>query len=221
MLERIRATVSRMSAGIMKMLSNGHITIRKGMPADARDFAELVLLSSPTLFPALYGDDVGDLMRRMYSRPRNLFSHDHTYFAELSGKRVGMLLVYSWQSKKRQDLRTGLLLLREMKLRFIFRLPTFLKARNAIGMLNEGEYYISNLATYTSYQSTGIGTKLIHEAEKQAREEGAVKVTLDVEVENANAIKLYRKLGFGTNRESSLRLRGGKLFEFHRMSKHL
>ena len=221
MFEGISATISRMSAGIVKMFRNGHITIREGVPSDARDFAELVLLSSPALFPALYSDDVSNLMRRMYRRPRNLFSHDHTYFAELSGKRVGMLLGYSWQSKKQQDLRTGLLLLREMKLRFIFRLPAFLKARNAIGMVNEGEYYISNLATYTGYQSTGIGTRLIHEAEKQGRKGGAAKVTLDVEAENSNAIELYRKLGFAIDRESSLRLRGGRLFEFYRMSKQL
>lgn len=221
MLQRISVTISRMSAGIVKMFCNGHITIREGVPSDAGDFAELVLLSSPALFPALYGNDVSDLMRRMYRRPRNLFSHDHTFFAELSGKRAGMLLGYSWQSKKQQDLRTGLLLLREMKLRFIFRLPAFLKARNAIGMVNEGEFYISNLATHTSYQSTGIGTRLIHEAEKQGRKGGAAKVTLDVEAENSIAIELYRKLGFAIDRESSLRLRGDRPFEFYRMSKQL
>lgn len=221
MLQRISVTISRMSAGIVKMFCNGHITIREGVPSDAGDFAELVLLSSPALFPALYGNDVSDLMRRMYRRPRNLFSHDHTFFAELSGKRAGMLLGYSWQSKKQQDLRTGLLLLREMKLRFIFRLPAFLKARNAIGMVNEGEFYISNLATHTNYQSTGIGTRLIHEAEKQGRKGGAAKVTLDVEAENSIAIELYRKLGFAIDRESSLRLRGDRPFEFYRMSKQL
>jgi ribosomal protein S18 acetylase RimI-like enzyme len=220
MFKGIRVTVTQMSAGILKMFRNGHITIREGAPADARDFAELVLLSSPTLFPALYGADVDSLMQRLYRRERNLFSHDHTYFAELSGKRVGMLLGYSWRASRRESLRTGFALIREMKLRFFLRLPAFLKAMKAIGKVNDREYYISNLATYDRYQSTGIGTRLIDEAGREARRAGARRVALDVEVDHSGAINLYRKLGFSIDGESSLRL-GGELLRFYRMTKPL
>jgi ribosomal protein S18 acetylase RimI-like enzyme len=220
MFRRIRVTVSHFGSGIVKMFRNGHITIRKGAPADSRDFAELVLLSSPCLFPALYGNNVDSLLQRLYRRPRHLFSHEHTYFAELTGKTAGMLLGYSWRDRKREDLRTGLLLLREMKLNFFLKLPAFIRSWRAIGAVREGEYYISNVATYARHQSTGVGTRLIGEAEKEAAGIGARVLALDVETENSGAIRLYRKLGFSIENESSLRL-GRERLRFYRMTRKL
>ena len=131
-----------------------------------------------------------------------------------------MIIGYDWRTKKRQDLRTGFLLLREMKLGFLRKLPAFIRTRNVVGAVNYGEYYISNLATYTNYQSSGIGTRLICEAEKRARKRGALHVVLDVEVDNSGAIKLYEKLGFRMVSESSVQL-GKESLRFYRMSKQL
>jgi hypothetical protein len=44
---------------LMYFLDEFHMELRKALPMDADDFAALVLISSPSLFPAIYGDGVG------------------------------------------------------------------------------------------------------------------------------------------------------------------
>jgi hypothetical protein len=37
----------------------------------------------------------------------NLFSFEYTYFAELGGRKAGMVLGYNWQVKRNEDWGTG------------------------------------------------------------------------------------------------------------------
>lgn len=83
-----------------------HTEIRKALPTEGEDFAALVLISSPSLFPAIYGNQAKDLIRSLFCQRRNLFSFGHTYFAELNGKKAGMILGYGWWAKRREDWRT-------------------------------------------------------------------------------------------------------------------
>ncbi len=221
MTGEVKRTLARTSSGDIKVSTNSHVPIVEASPGDAEDFAALILLSSPSLFPTIYGDRVETIVQRLFRKRRNLFSFEHTYFAELGGKKVGMLLGYDWQTKKRENLKTGLLLFREMKTYFLGKLPGMLKAMNAIGMVGDREHYISNLAIYPDHQSMGIGTVLIRKAEEEAGQKGARRMALDVETENSSAIRLYERLGFSAVAESSLRLRGGRSFEFYRMCKEL
>ncbi|HUV53238.1 MAG TPA: GNAT family N-acetyltransferase, partial [Dehalococcoidia bacterium] len=78
----------------------------------------------------------------------------------------------------------------------------------------------SNVAICPEFRAQGIGTKLILDVEKGAKEEGARKVALDVEVGNVGAIKLYGRLGYSITGECLVRL-GGRFFHFYRMCKEL
>ena len=108
-----------------------------------------------------------------------------------------------------------------MKADFLARLPLLLRSRSAVGRVGEREYYVSNIATYSSYQSLGVGTRLMREAEALARRKGARSIALDVESDNARAIAFYERLGFTMDSESSLRLPDGRVLEFGRMRKEL
>ena len=90
----------------------GNIAIRKGKSEDAQDFSRLVLLSAPTLFPVLFGSNAADLLKRLFQQPRNLFSFEHSCFIKVNGKTAGMVLAYDWEHKRREELHTGLLLVR-------------------------------------------------------------------------------------------------------------
>jgi ribosomal protein S18 acetylase RimI-like enzyme len=203
------------------MSHDEHIVVRKATPADAKDFADLVLFSSPCLCPAIYGDDVKAIMCYLFSQRRNLFGFEHAYFVEVNGQIAGMLLGYDWRARSRENWRTGFLLLRQMKGSFLVRFPQMVKAEGAIGMVREWKYHISNIAVHPEYMGKGLGSSLILEAEKEARSNDAKVVSLEVEVENAGAIKFYHRLGYSLIRESSIQLRGGKHFHFHRMRKNL
>ena len=56
---------------------------------------------------------------------------------------------------------------------------------------------IHDLVVFPQYQNRGIGGDLLAEAEHLARERGCCKLTLEVHDTNANAKRLYERLGFG------------------------
>ena len=196
------------------------VRLRRAIETDAADFAALVLMAASELFPNIYGDDAKIVMQRLFCQRRNLFSFEHTYFAEVGTFKAGMLLGYDWKAKRRESWRTGLLLLKHMKSDFLLRLPTMIRLEGLIGVVNDREFYVSNLAICPEFRAQGIGTKLILAVENGAKGEGARKAALDVEVGNDGAIKLYRKLGYSITGECLVRLRG-TLFHFYRMCKEL
>jgi ribosomal protein S18 acetylase RimI-like enzyme len=56
---------------------------------------------------------------------------------------------------------------------------------------------IHDLVVFPQYQNRGIGSDLLTQAERLARERGCCKLTLEVHDTNADAKRLYEKLGFG------------------------
>lgn len=196
------------------------VSIKTAELNDAEDFVNLVLRSAPLLFPVLYEDRLKDILRKLFIRDHNLFNFQHTYFAEISGKKVGMILGYDWKVKKQENLQTGLLLLKYMGFDFIKRIHLFMKVNDALGWIFDREYYISNVAVYPEYSGMGIGTSLIVKIENEARMNEIEKVGLDVEVENAGAIRLYKRLGYTIIKKTSIKLYG-QLFQFCRLYKEL
>lgn len=55
---------------------------------------------------------------------------------------------------------------------------------------------IANIAVVEYYRNSGIGTKVLSELVKFAKEKGAQKVFLEVRVSNSVAMALYLKCGF-------------------------
>lgn len=221
MLQWLWNLFGRLIRSIVKIFHSWHITIREAYPQDADDFSELILQSSPTLFPAVYGEEVKEIMQYLFRKRHNLFSFDHVRFAELEGQKAGMILGYDWKTEKSECIFTGFLLIVKMKFKFIKKLPNMIKAMRAVGRVEEGEYYITNIATYNRFQCLGIGTKLIKEAEALAKQAGAKRSALTVEVYNLPAINLYEKLGYSRTSETCFRPWQGKAIDFYRMCKDL
>ena len=61
---------------------------------------------------------------------------------------------------------------------------------------DEGYIYLDDLSVTKEYRNRGVGTKLIHTAEKYAEEMGVTKIVLHVEKANENAHRLYSRLGY-------------------------
>jgi len=178
------------------MFANENIIIRKGHPEDAPDFANLALLSGPTLFPAIFGSGVKGEMQNLFRQRRNLFSFEHSYFTEVDDTKAGMILGYDWKNQGREEWRTGLLLIKYMKLGFFVRIPALLMALRLVGRAEGNEYYISNVAVYPEFRGAKLGTNLLLKMEEEAKSSGAGKIVLDVEVDNQSAIELYNRLGY-------------------------
>jgi ribosomal protein S18 acetylase RimI-like enzyme len=132
-----------------------------------------------------------------------------------------MILGYDWQVKKREDLRTGFLLFKKIGVSILCKFSTLMKFNATVGSVCDGEYYISNIATYPQHRGLGVGKRLILEAEQEAKMVGAERIVLDVEKENINAIDFYKKLGYKTIKEFSIPLQRNKILHFNRMTKEV
>jgi len=60
------------------------------------------------------------------------------------------------------------------------------------------EAHIATVAIHPDYRRQGIGEHFLREMLKAARDEGAVRATLEVRVGNVAAQEMYRKFGFET-----------------------
>ncbi len=60
----------------------------------------------------------------------------------------------------------------------------------------EGSYYIMALAVYREFRGSGVGQRLIAEAESAAQAKGFEETSLNVFSENLGAVRLYEKLGY-------------------------
>jgi ribosomal protein S18 acetylase RimI-like enzyme len=195
-------------------------TIRKAKLSDAEDFAELMLISAP-YFSILFGKKVKILLQYLFKSESNLFSFEHVYITELNGEVSGMILGYDWQRKKRENIRTGFLLFKKLGIRILCKLSVFLKLNGTVGKLDEGEYYISNIAIYSQHRGRGIGKKLLLENEQWAKGTGAERIVLDVEKNNVNALRFYKNSAYKILEEFSVSLQKTKTIDFYRIIKEL
>ena len=191
--------------------------IVKGRGSLSEDFSHLLILSAPTLFATVFGEGFKEIIQKIFKERRNLFSFEHTYFLKMDGKIAGMVLSYDWTIKRREEINTGRALFKHMGLKLIKRLPLLLKLNSVVGILNRGEYYISNIAVYPEYRGMGIGTTLLNFIE-ETKSKNIKNLTLDVETKNEGAIRLYKRLGFIISGKLSTKLKG-ITFEFFRMEK--
>jgi ribosomal protein S18 acetylase RimI-like enzyme len=79
----------------------------------------------------------------------------------------------------------------------IFVRPKFAKLR--------GNGHVSLVAVKAAYQGKGIGTRLMSAAEEYARSVGCRRLELEVFEQNAEAVRLYERLGYereGLKREA-------------------
>lgn len=174
---------------------NEELVVRRGVLQDCEDFGNLVSLSAASLLPA-FGRRAVAVLKSLFCCRRNLFSFEHSCFVEISGRSAGMVLSYDWRTERQQRIRTGLLLIKNMKIEVLTKLPLILKVNSVSGRVGIGDYYISNIAVYPEYREMGLGEALMSQVEKQARAMSLRKIVLDVEADNQKAVGFYSKCGY-------------------------
>jgi len=178
------------------MFINENIIIRKGLPQDAQDFTKLILLSDPFLFLAIFGSGARNVLQNLFCHRKNLFSFEHSYFIEVDDTKAGMIIGYGWKTEREEEWRTGLLLIKHMRLGFLTKILSLLRALSMGSRTKGDEYYISNVAVYPEFRGNHLGTNLLLKMEEEAKRYGVEKIALDVYVDNQGAIKLYNRLGY-------------------------
>jgi GNAT superfamily N-acetyltransferase len=198
-----------------------NVVIRKGKPEDADHFSRLVLLTSPTLLPALFGSNVKNLMQKLFRHKRNYYSFERSFFIEVDGNPVGMAFLHKLVRRRRDKFHIIFLLLKNLKLRFFTRAAHLLKSDYIIRKAAGDDCYLSNIAVYPEFRSLGLGTKLIQAVENEVRDIGKRRIVLNAETHNKKAISLYERLGYRIEKRSpALRIRN-KVFESFKLCKQI
>ena len=193
----------------------------RAQPRNAAEISALILHSAEHFLPAVFGPRIREALRVLVEGRGTLFSHLHAWIVEMDGRTTGALLGYSGVQKAAEDPATGLGLLRTLGPGLFLRLGRLLRLQRMIGTVGAREYYVSNVAVFPSLRGQGCGRVLMEAAETEARQADLASVVLDVETDNAAAIRFYKDLGFVTRRATPrLRLAAGE-FAFFRMEKPL
>ena len=189
--------------------------------AHSQDFSELCLISGPEFMPALFGGTHQRVARNLHRYRGNMFSYQHTRFAMVDGKVAGLMQCYDWVANRQEQLKTTLLIARYMRSRFIARMRPLQWSGQVLGRMDDGTFYISNMAVYPDYRGQGLCTALLQRAEEEARGSQATSIALDAETDNEYAIRQYRRFGMNAAGQPRGTVIDGRHFEFIRMSKDI
>lgn len=196
-----------------------NIFIRKGKPEDARHFSELVTLTSPAIFPIVFGSGVKKMMENLFPHKGHYYSFERSFFAEVNGKVAGMAQLHKLINRKGQTARLSFLLLKYLKWRLPTKAVNLLKFDRLIKFVARNDCYLSNVSIYPEFRSSGIGTKLLAAIEEEVKNIGKKRIVLHAETHNTRAISLYERLGYKIeSRSPSLKIRN-RIFESFKMAK--
>jgi len=140
---------------------------------------------------------------------------------QVDGKNAGMVVAYDWKANKKEQLRTTLLIIRCMGLKFFKQIRHMQWSAENLGRIDDGTYYIPVLGFYEEFRSRGLGMEILKFAQEQAVKAGAIKIELDAETYNKDAIRFYKRFGMREVGEPKSTTINGEKFEFVRMSKDI
>lgn len=194
------------------------VVVRPGSREDAGDFGSLMVLSGPAYYRYVYGPDAAGVLAGVFVQGGNLFSFQHTLFAQERGEVLGMILGYGWEDQQAKEGLTMRLLFQSLG----WRLPIYYwrirRTETVLGLVQPGEFMAANLAVYPQARGKGVGKQLLRALEQRAREQGMERLVLDVLPENQGARELYQRLGFRVEGESPRVRMGSREVYYLRMA---
>ncbi|MFE6076620.1 GNAT family N-acetyltransferase [Paenibacillus sp. NPDC057886] len=162
---------------------------------------------------------VEDTFSKLWQSTNNRFSHEYTYEAKMGDKTLGIITCLPITRLEQLVSSTAKQLLSYRKLGLlVYNLlhPIALYSTITLKEGFKGEYHIASLAAIPESRGMGIGSQLIHHAERQAIQQGYNVVSLTVKKENHRAAKLYSRLGYEITSEENK-----PAFSLYRMVKNI
>lgn len=144
-------------------------------------------------------------LNKLVKRTDTRYSYEHARVAVCDGQVCGAMVALSHQELTVLDTKTEKMIFRWQdgfwaKLRWIVTAFKGMSLKESA----PGEYYIANVATFAWVRGKGIGTKLLLDAEKRAREHGLDKCSLIVDQSKPAVVELYSGLGYEVDSEELL-----------------
>lgn len=164
--------------------------IRRAKPNEAIAAARLMRMAIQDIAEVLTGEEkeerILEVLAHFFEQRNNRLSYENCFVCDINGSVVGLILVYFGGNAV--DLDEPLV----TRLRIVKSDPSLTIDKEA----EVEDLYLDTLCVNPAYRGHGIGTALIQFVERYAREKGYERLSLAVEKNNANAQKLYTKLGY-------------------------
>lgn len=165
--------------------------IRKAQPTDGAAIAPLIAMIYRDMeMPVLKNvsaTDLNDMLTQLYSLPANLDGLAQTFVATLKDQVVGV----AFGHPAHNEVAVNDLLKRVSGAHAGFTAPLELG-----GETRPGEWYLSMLAVDPATQGQGVGSQLLQALPELVQDQGAAKLSLNVDDGNPRAEKLYHRQGF-------------------------
>jgi ribosomal protein S18 acetylase RimI-like enzyme len=114
-------------------------------------------------------------LQQFFGQDGNRFSYQNCQVAEANAAVVGLVLSFGGRDEARLNAAVASWLEQEAQ---------------------DDEWYIDALAVFGNWGRKGIGTRLLHQAEQQARQHQYSKIALNVAEDNKPALDLYAHLHY-------------------------
>lgn len=178
-------------------------------PADAERAAWAADTAADGIFTAMLGARAQSIVAQASLGKGHSLSLEHVVIAEFDGQPCGWMAAMPAE----EAVDPGNLLARLAGVRALRMAAVYLAGRQlfrAMDTHDPGDYHIQSIAVDPQHRGRGIGHALLERAETDARAIGARGLSLDVDIANDGAERLYRSLGFELVRTTGpARLLGG------------
>lgn len=158
-------------------------------------FARYLDEAAEGFFGVMLGGNAQEIIATAFIEPNHSLSYEHVMFAERDGAIAGAYSAYSGRQHRGftdEPLvrAAGGSALRMKTMRILFA-PLW----RILETIAEDEFYLQAIAVDPEHRGAGIGSLLMEDLERRARESGAARLALHVAVKNATARRLYARRG--------------------------
>jgi ribosomal protein S18 acetylase RimI-like enzyme len=167
---------------------SGSLLLRAARKEDARELAQLIDIAGEGFGTYLWtqaagpGESALDVGMQRAQREEGGFSYRNATIAEIEGKTAGLLLGY----RLADPYETG----------DLDALPAMVRPLVELESIAPASWYVNALAAFPQYRNRGLGSRLLVEAERIAREVRAPSLSLIVADANQGAMRLYLRTGY-------------------------
>ncbi|MGZ7070591.1 MAG: GNAT family N-acetyltransferase [Methanobacterium sp.] len=186
---------------------------------DLNEVSRFIYETELDLFKYLFGknqEKAQNNLKRLIYKGNNSFGHDKIHIVtEDNEDLLGILISYS--GDEINDIDNLKAFFSSMGIIDFMKLALVGPVLNKLLTTDQknDDYYLSNVYVDKNYRGKGTGTFILEKSLELAREKNAKRVTLDVDIENKGALRLYERFGFKIYNKKSINWFGKEIGTFN------
>ncbi|BDZ69909.1 GNAT family N-acetyltransferase [Methanobacterium petrolearium] len=184
---------------------------------DSLKVSELIYEADVNTFDFFFDnkENTSRKLEKLVTEGNNSLGYEQIYVVSDENSQILGVMVYSfgWKFDKKKELKVlfkNFNILDSSRFIMIDILDSIF-----LSDLEDDDYYYAIIAVDEKSRGQGIGSFILNEGIKLARENKCKRVVLDVDMENEGALRLYKRFGFRKFNEKILSLLGWEKGAYH------